>query len=498
MATVDSSVRTRRFWRNTATGGLTIILLLVLKTVFQESVQPAFAARGCPDVNRPPSTTAISDVAVGKRSGAVAVGWVRDNRAGRRAAAWIARGGRTSQPTILPRVPDDRDQAMLSVTPFANALVAVGRQDGRASAWISDSGMNWKPASGLEKLVGRASVMRAVSYDNQLVAVGWICDKPSEGRKAAVWTSRNARQWKLTRIRSASRFLDVDQERPQAQINSVARFNGRLYAVGVVSATPTDIRPNRVNWEAAVWRSRDTAGEDWEPVDDIEAPGGEGDQFMNGVTAWSGGLVAVGGDGFGQDTEAAVWTSRDGNSWQRVQVDETPVNPFRRPGESSAMTSVAAIGETIVAVGYTERLGGAKSPTTWITKDPQLWPQPDTFSMLGEATSITRQHGAVMEVGWTIPQSRRSPAIGWSKILTLPRSWTWWTAHSVAPRRPAVQDLQELERYDDGEAENDRPGRKVAAVSRSVQGDREHYPSQELAECPDHQVGKPGDLGVSP
>jgi hypothetical protein len=418
---VDSSVRTKIFRRNAVTGCLAIGFLLLAKTVFVESVQPAFAARGCPEVLRPPSTTVINDVAVGTRSGIVAVGWVPGGQAGRRAAAWIASGGRISRPAAVPQLRGEADQAMLSVTPYGNALVAVGREASRASAWISDNGTKWKPLPGLEKLLGRASVMRAVSHHNRLVVAGWICDKPNEGRKAAVWTSSDARQWKLTQMPSASKLLDVDQEHPQAQINSVHSFQGRLYAVGVVSAKPTALRPNRVNWEAAVWRSGDMSGEAWEPVDAVDGATGEGDQFMNSVTASSGGLVAVGGDGFGRDTKAAVWTSRDGTSWERIQDDVTPMNPFRRPGESSAMTSVAAIGEVIVAVGYSERLGGAKSPTTWITRDPQLWSQPETSPVQGEATSVVRRAGAAgVEVGWTIPSSRRGPAIGWSKILTLP------------------------------------------------------------------------------
>jgi hypothetical protein len=87
------------------------------------------------------------------------------------------------------------------------------------------------------------------------------------------------------------------------------------------------------------------------------------------------------------------------------------------------MTSVATIGDMIVAVGYSERFGGAKSPTTWMTRDPQHWQQPETSSAQGEATSIVRQANAAgVEVGWTLPRSRRGPAVGWSKILTLPRA----------------------------------------------------------------------------
>jgi hypothetical protein len=424
MAAVDSSVRAKAFRRKAFTGCVALVSLFVAKAVFQESVQPAFAApRECPPVNRPPSTTFISDVAVGTRSGIVAVGWVPDGQKGLRGAAWNASGGRMSRPTPLPRLRDQDDQAMLSVTTYGGALVAVGRQDGHASAWISGNGTEWRPVSGLEKLRGTASVMRAVSHDKRLVVAGWICDRPNEGRKPAIWTSSNARDWKLTQIRSFSRLLDVEEERPQAQINSVHSHEGHIYAVGVVSAEPTELRRNRVNWEAAVWRSRDLTGEVWDPIEDVDGATGEGDQFMNGITTWSGGLIAVGGDGFGRDTTAAVWTSRDGSSWQRVPDDVTPLNPLRRLGESSAMTSVATIGNMIVAVGYSERFGGAKSPTTWMTRDPQQWLQPETSSAQGEATSIARQASATgVEVGWTFPRSRRGPPVGWSKILTLPRA----------------------------------------------------------------------------
>jgi hypothetical protein len=399
-------------------------LLFVARTVIQESVQPAIAAsRECPPVNRPASTTFISDVAVGTRSGTVAVGWVPDGQKGLRGAAWIASGGRISGPAPLPRLGDQADQAMLSVTTYGGALVAVGRQNGRASAWISGNGMEWTPVSGLEKHRGTTSAMRAVSHDKNLVVAGWICEKPNEGRKPAIWTSSDTTHWKLSQIQTFSRLLDVEEKRPQAQINSVQSFEGHLYAVGVVSAKPTELRRNRVNWEAAVWRSRDLTGEKWDPVEDVGGASGDGDQFMNGVTTWSGGLVAVGGDGFGRDTTAAVWTSRDGTSWQRVPDDVTPLNPLRRLGESSAMTSVATIGDMIVAVGYSERFGGAKSPTTWMTRDPQHWQQPETSSAQGEATSIVRQANAAgVEVGWTLPRSRRGPAVGWSKILTLPRA----------------------------------------------------------------------------
>ena len=103
---------------------------------------------------------------------------------------------------------------------------------------------------------------------------------------------------------------------------------------------------------AAVWISAD--GDTWRRIPHDEAVfGGDGQQQMEGVIVWAGRLVAFGSDSSGGDTDAAVWTSADGEGWQRVAHDESV---FGGSGEQS-MTGAVVWNDDLVIVGYTDRDG---------------------------------------------------------------------------------------------------------------------------------------------
>lgn len=93
---------------------------------------------------------------------------------------------------------------------------------------------------------------------------------------------------------------------------------------------------------------------------------------MFGVTAGGPGLVAVGRDGPVADGagNAAVWTSRDGFTWSRVQHDE---DIFGGDGEQR-MVSVTAAGPGLVAVGFDkpEDLGEGNA-AVWTSSDGFTW-----------------------------------------------------------------------------------------------------------------------------
>ena len=94
--------------------------------------------------------------------------------------------------------------------------------------------------------------------------------------------------------------------------------------------------------------------------------GGEGDQVMYTVTAGGPGLVAVGNDFSGDESVAAVWTSPDGITWTRVQ-DEAVLG-----GEFLQMLGVTAGGPGLVAVG-TNQVGGDSNAAVWTSPDGITW-----------------------------------------------------------------------------------------------------------------------------
>ena len=101
---------------------------------------------------------------------------------------------------------------------------------------------------------------------------------------------------------------------------------------------------NPVDGSVAVWTSTD--GQVWQRIAHDEAVfGGEGKQSMRSVTSGGSGLVAV-GDDFSVPLTGAVWTSTDGLSWQRVAHDDVVFG-----GGQQSMLSVTSGGPGLTAVG---------------------------------------------------------------------------------------------------------------------------------------------------
>ena len=120
--------------------------------------------------------------------------------------------------------------------------------------------------------------------------------------------------------------------------------------------------------DAAIWNSPD--GITWSRVPHDEAAlGGESDQFVNDVTVGGPGLVAVGHEGpLFADTDAAVWTSPDGITWSRAPHDEAVFG-----GENDqSMTSITAGGPGLVAVGR-DSSGDDSDAAVWTSADGITW-----------------------------------------------------------------------------------------------------------------------------
>ena len=122
--------------------------------------------------------------------------------------------------------------------------------------------------------------------------------------------------------------------------------------------------------DAAVWTSTD--GDTWVRVgddpavfgDESSANGIEGNQVIIDLTTGSLGVVAVGADGKPGDYDAAVWVSADGLVWERLPHDD---EVFGGEGDQ-VMLSVVQTKDTVVAVG--ESAGHAAG---WVSNDGKEW-----------------------------------------------------------------------------------------------------------------------------
>lgn len=171
---------------------------------------------------------------------------------------------------------------------------------------------------------------------------------------AAIWTSPDGSTW--TRVPDDPAVFTID-------IRAMTVGGPGLVALG---ASHEDCEP-------VVLTSPD--GFSWtrlppDPIAFGDDPscglGGPGQARIRGVTSGGPGLVAVGS----YMEHAAVWTSPDGMTWTRVPDDPAVFGVLGAVANTpySEMTSVAAVGDGLVAVGW--RGGG---PAVWISHDGFTW-----------------------------------------------------------------------------------------------------------------------------
>ncbi|MBT8164150.1 MAG: hypothetical protein HKO82_12560 [Acidimicrobiia bacterium] len=298
---------------------------------------------------------AILDVTTGG-PGLVAVGTANED-----AAVWTSPDG-----TTWTRVPHDPGvfgragtQVIEGVTAGGPGFVAVGFSFDdpefpglMAAIWTSPDGVTWTAVPRDETAfdVGSSWMHDVTAGGPGLVAVG------SDRLGAAVWTSPDGINW--TRVPHDEATFGVQGE-SRIEINSVTVGGPGLVAVGFAGPSPTwingeFIEPPAESWHnAAVWTSPD--GLTWNRVPHDEAVlGGVGNQIMNSVVAGGPGLVAVGLDepdavsAMG-GIRAAVWTSTDGLSWTRIIHDAAVFGGVA--GDERSMDAVANYRGGLVAVG---------------------------------------------------------------------------------------------------------------------------------------------------
>jgi Protein kinase domain len=233
--------------------------------------------------------------------------------------------------------------AVLVLAAALIAIVVSGRETGAPPATrpstppTTPSGSAAPPASELAWVAvprqlelfggpGDQTMSRATVTQDGVVAVGyWVSS--SGNYDAAAWTSQDGKSWQ--RVSSPS-FEGLGNQ----WARGVARLRSLVVAVG--SSGPSG------DLDAAVWRSAD-AGQTWSKVD--TGLSAIGDQVMRRVAKTDSGLVAVGYDTSGGDSDVSVWTSPDGRHWAQVSA-----GVFKGAGNQEART-IAESGTTMVIAG---------------------------------------------------------------------------------------------------------------------------------------------------
>ena len=221
----------------------------------------------------------------------------------------------------------------------------------------------------------------AVDVDGTIVAVG--LDHAGGDRNAAVWTSPDGERW--ARVSDTSLGTTGEQ-----RMDAVATLGGDVVAVG----------SERIGGDvdAAVWRS-DDGGTSWVRVEGAASGLHEAsDQAMRVIVPATPGVVAAGSDTSpGGDLDAAVWTSHDGTSWNRLTLAS-----LSGSGDQQIL-GAATVGDRLVAVGSSTSGDGDLDAAVWV-RAAGSWTQVADGSLGGPGDQQIDAIGAggagLVAVGW--------------------------------------------------------------------------------------------------
>lgn len=239
-----------------------------------------------------------------------------------------------------------------------------------AAVWTSTDGITWTRLPHDETVFGGLqdgvqSMAAVAATRSGFVAVG--AAEEGEDFDAAVWTSPDGLSW--TRVAHDEAVFGGDAtggRRLDQTMTDVVTAGTGLVAVGTETAGPEypeDLAGD--DSDAAIWISSD--GVTWQRIAaDAEIFGGSADQWICCAAGSGDGVVAVGYERTNTSTwdplgyRAVVWTSPDGAEWVRSGSGEF--------GEGSFMQSVAIIGSQAVAAGGVNNDDplGAGTAAVWI------------------------------------------------------------------------------------------------------------------------------------
>jgi hypothetical protein len=330
------------------------------------------------------------------------------------AAAWVSIDGRDWNRVEVPAPADEgSSEQMEGVAAIGEAFVAHGWTPHLHDSvlWFSPDGYTWTrlPASVLGDPTEEPEVEALVAAGPGLIAVGSAWHPDLGGRVGAIWVSETGRDW--TRIDH-----DDDAFGGGGSLASI-RADGLWLAAPLGAGA---VALGHVNGDWSLLRSAD--GYDWvRTVLDPEVF--QGDWGINAVVAGGPGLVAVGNvddvPGDERDSDAAIWVSGDGLTWERIPHSEGLFGG----SECQGVRTAVANGPLIVALGGTDPCRAAQVlpnmyNRVWISDDGYTWqrvPHDDHLWGSGAVgakqpiTGATAHKGTVVAVGFWINYTYGEP-----------------------------------------------------------------------------------------
>jgi hypothetical protein len=304
----------------------------------------ASAYTGVHPILRIPGQAIMTDLVGLPDGGFVAVGYVPPNWV---PASWTSPDGLTW--VIHSMGTTDFTFPVALAGGSDGTVVAVGRSGPKPVAWTTVDGVTWQrhsvPVLGASGVAERMTTV--VASERGYLAGGSVGPELFE-RHARFWTSLDGIDWQTV--------PDDPVAFANAEVRAITRIGDGFVAVGVVGTA-------QQHTAAVAWTSSD--GRTWTRVDDPS--------FVAGVAvavvgAPFGGLVAVGSDL--DRREAVAWTSRDGHRWTRAPNEASR----EHSGGFAWMTDVAAIGDSIIAIGDYQGLQRGTA-TSWVSRDGLRWDQ---------------------------------------------------------------------------------------------------------------------------
>jgi hypothetical protein len=312
------------------------------------------------------------------------------------AAVWTSADGTTW--TRVPGDPaifgGDSEQEMLGITQTEDGYVIVGEEgphnDEDAAVWVSDGVVFERvPVDAALGGEGPQTMLRALSSEGTVIAVGKDYSPESGTTDAGLWKSRDGLRWARANFQPSLGGEDAQLMR------TLVEFGDGFVGAGREQTSE--------GMDAAVWKS--DAGTDFERIlgTSEDTFGGSGEQQIYTVTAGGPGVVAVGAaDSGAGDLDAAVWVSEDGEVWERAAPDA-----LGGPG-TQVMLGVTPTPAGLVAVGYGTAESGAEEEgldgAIWRSADGLTWERlpGDSFGGPGEQQikNAVVYRDTVIAVGW--------------------------------------------------------------------------------------------------